>query len=86
LGGLKIITPKPLKEGATLSLEMHIPGVPLPIKALAVVVRSEIAAGQVGKHSAGVLFLAINKVDVAKVERYIALVKRAEIEKRNSKS
>jgi c-di-GMP-binding flagellar brake protein YcgR len=85
LGGLKLVTPKPIKEGSTLGLELQLPGLPLPIKALAVVVRSEIAPNATGKHTAGVRFIAINKDDVAKVERYIALVKRAEIEKRNSK-
>jgi c-di-GMP-binding flagellar brake protein YcgR len=83
LGGLKIIGAKPFKEKSTLNLEMLIPGFPVPLKALAVVVRADAAVD--GKYSAGVLFIGLNKEDIAKVERYVLLMKRAEIEKRNAK-
>lgn len=85
VGGLKLVADKPFTEGRTLSVEMDLPGVPMAIKAIAVVVRAMPVAEVSGKFTGGLRFMAINKEDVAKVERYIALQKRAEIEKKASR-
>lgn len=86
VGGLKLAGDRPFEEGKTLSIELLIPQMPLPIKALAMVVHCDPDRNGEGKHTAGVRFLAINKEDVARVERYVAMQKRADIEKRNMKS
>jgi c-di-GMP-binding flagellar brake protein YcgR len=64
-----------------MNLELTLPQAPVPLKCLAVVVRGS-SQPQDGKYSAGVRFLAINKDDVAKLQRYIILQKRAEADRR----
>ena len=76
IGGLLIVGSRPFRAGQTLKMEITLPQTPVPLKALAVIVRAMEAAG--GKHTAGVRFLGINKEDVAKIERYIFLQKKAE--------
>lgn len=82
VGGLMIVGEQPFKVGTSMNLSLQLPQTPLPLKCLAVVVRgSEAPKG--GLYSAGVRFLAINKDDVAKIQRYIVLQKRAEMDRRS---
>ncbi len=86
VGGLKLVGDKPFEEGHTLSVELILPQMPMPIKALAMVVRADRNRNDEGRYTAGLRFLAINKDDVARVERYVAMLKRASIEKKNLQS
>lgn len=81
VGGLMIVSEKPLKAGLSMNLELQLPQTPVPLKCLAVVVRGS-EMPQNGLYTAGLRFLAINKDDVDKIQRYIVLQKRAEIERR----
>jgi hypothetical protein len=79
LGGVRISTPTPLPEGMRLWLQVGIPGVPIPVNAIAEV-RWSRQAGSLC--SSGVKFESISKADLDKVERFLALQKRAAAEKR----
>jgi c-di-GMP-binding flagellar brake protein YcgR len=82
MGGMMIVGDQPFKAGTSMNVEMTLPQTPVPLKCLAVVVRgSDAAVG--GKYSAGLRFLAINKDDIAKIQRYIILQKRAELDRRS---
>lgn len=79
LGGLRISTPAPLPEGTRLWLQLTLPEVPIAVNAIAEV-RWSRAAGSLC--SSGLKFVSISKADLDKVERYLVLQKRAEIQKR----
>ena len=79
LGGVRINTPAPLPEGTKLWLQVGIPDVPIPINAMAVV-RWSRRNGSLC--SAGLQFTSISKTDLEKVERYLTLQKRADIQKK----
>lgn len=83
MGGLMIVGDKPFKSGQTVNVEMQLPQAPVPIKSLAVIVRGSEQPGPGGKYTAGVRFLALNKDDVARLERFIVLQKRAEQSKKS---
>lgn len=76
VGGLMIVGEQPFKSGQSMRLELTLPQTPMPLKCLAMVVRGS-ENPRDGKYSAGLRFLAINKDDVAKIQRYIVLQKRA---------
>ena len=80
-GGMMIVGEQPFVAGTSMQLEVTLPQTPLPLKCLAVVVRGSESA-EAGRYSAGLKFLAINKDDVAKIQRYIILQKRAEMDRR----
>ena len=82
MGGMMIVGDEPFKAGISMNVELTLPQTPVPLKCLAVVVRGSDAAVN-GKYSAGLRFLAINKDDVAKIQRYIILQKRAEMDRRS---
>lgn len=71
VGGLMLTGPNPFKEGTSLSVELDLAGVPIPVKAISVVVRAPQKPNARGVYEAGVQFLAISKEDVAKVENFI---------------
>ena len=78
-GGLRINTPAPLPEGSRLWVQLTLPDVPIPVNAIASV-RWTRRAGSLC--SSGLRFESISKDDLVKVERYLTLLKRAEMEKR----
>lgn len=82
VGGLMIVGNEPFTIGSSIQMEMQLPQTPLPLKCLAVIVRSSESPVN-GKYSAGVRFLGINKDDTAKIQRYIVLLKRADIQSRS---
>lgn len=82
VGGLMIVGDQPFKAGISMNIELTLPQAPVPLKCLAVVVRGSDAAVN-GKYSAGLRFLAINKDDIAKIQRYIVLQKRADMDRRS---
>jgi hypothetical protein len=79
LGGLKINTPFPLPEGSRLWLQVSVPGVPMAVNAIAEVRWSRHSGSLC---SSGVKFTGISNVDLAKVERYLALQKSTEVPKK----
>ncbi|MGH7442173.1 MAG: PilZ domain-containing protein [bacterium] len=72
LGGLKIVTSFPVAETTRLWVQISIPGVPLPVNAVAEV-RWSRRAGSLC--SSGLQFHTISKNDLAKVERFLTLQK-----------
>ena len=72
LGGLRISSPEPIKPGTDLWINVKLPAVPMPINALATVVRSGPVPNS-AMFSSGLKFNAINQADVEKVERFLAL-------------
>ncbi len=73
VGGMMLVGDQAFQEGQSVAVEMRVPPSPDPIRALAVVIRNFPEQG--GKFTAGVKFMAINKADVARLERYVHLVK-----------
>ena len=82
VGGLMLVGDQPFKAGTSMNLELTLPQTPVPLKCLGVVVRGSEAPVN-GRYSAGLRFLAINKDDIAKIQRYIVLQKRAEMDRRS---
>lgn len=78
-GGMKISTPAPLPEGTRLWVQVSIPDVPIAVNAMASV-RWTRQAGSLC--TSGLKFESISKADLDKVERYLILQKRAEMQKR----
>ncbi len=81
VGGLSILSDVEIRPETVLALAVHLPEAPLPLHTLAMVIWSNPVPG--GKHEAGLRFLGIHKEDVAKVDRYILMQKRAEQARRN---
>jgi c-di-GMP-binding flagellar brake protein YcgR len=80
VGGLMIVGDKPFKGGASMNVELVLPQTPMPLKALAVVVRASDKPAQTPqgpRYTAGLRFLAINKEDVQRIQRYIDAQKKA---------
>lgn len=80
LGGLKISAPVAMPPGARLWLQISLPDAPIAINAIAEV-RWNKPEG-VGSFSHGLKFVSVSKPDLDKVERYLVLQKRAEIQKK----
>ncbi len=80
VGGMKIATPAPLPEGTKLWVQLSIPDVPIAVNAMATV-RWTRQAGTLC--TSGLKFDSISKADLDKVERYLILQKRAEMQKRS---
>jgi len=80
IGGMKIATPAPLPEGTKLWVQVSIPDVPIAVNAMATV-RWTRSAGTLC--TSGLKFDSISKADLDKVERYLILQKRAEMQKRS---
>jgi hypothetical protein len=79
VGGLRINTPSPLPVGTRLWVQLTLPEVPIPVNAIAEV-RWSTRAGSLC--NSGLKFESISKTDIEKVERYLFLQKRADIQKR----
>lgn len=79
-GGMKISTAAPLPVGTRLWLQVSIPEVPIAVNAMAEV-RWSTRAGSLC--TSGLKFVSISKADLDKVERYLMLQKRAEMQKRS---
>ena len=79
IGGMKIATPAPLPVGTRLWLQVTLPEVPISVNAMAEV-RWTTTAGSLC--TSGVKFESISKADLDKVERFLMLQKRAELQKR----
>lgn len=77
VGDLRLATGEPLKEGWELLVELEVPGAPIPVRALAVVVWTSPSMAGAAAMSAGLFFKAIHKQDVERVTRYMLMVKRA---------
>lgn len=71
VGGMKLVATKPFAAGKSLAVELMLPGMPLPIKAVALVAWADSVKNPEGKYTAGLRFIGINKEDVAKVEKFI---------------
>jgi uncharacterized protein (TIGR02266 family) len=80
VGGLMLAAEMPFHEGAALALAVHIPEVPMPVHALALVVWTDKEAD--GRFTCGLRFIAISQEDTQRVDRYVLLQKRAEINKK----
>lgn len=79
LGGLKIAAPTAMPDGTRLWLQLSLPDAPIPINAIAEVRWSKPEGGQ---FSHGLKFVSVSKPDLDKVERFLVLQKRAELQKR----
>lgn len=80
VGGMKIATTSPMPVGTRLWLQVTIPDVPISVNAMAEV-RWSTRAGSLC--TSGLKFVSISKADLDKVERYLMLQKRAEMQKRS---
>jgi hypothetical protein len=80
LGGLRITTPTPLPEGTRLWLQVSLPEVPIPVNAIAQVMWTRTAGSLC---SSGLKFDSIAKADLDKVERYLIMQKRAQVQKQS---
>lgn len=79
LGGLKIGAPMAMPNGTRLWLQISLPEAPIPINAIAEVRWSRPEGGQFAH---GLKFVSVSKPDLDKVERYLVLQKRAELQKK----
>ncbi len=79
LGGLKIGAAMAMPNGTRLWLQMSLPDAPIPINAIAEVRWNKPEGGQFAH---GLKFVSVSKPDLDKVERYLVLQKRAEVQKR----
>jgi c-di-GMP-binding flagellar brake protein YcgR len=75
-GGLLLVTEQPLAMGTSVVVDLTLPNLPRPLRALAEVVRSDIAEGQVVDRTvksfrSGLKIIAINKDDMKRIENYI---------------
>lgn len=77
VGDLRLATGEPLEEGWELLVELEVPGAPIPVRALAVVVWTSPSMTEDKRLSAGLFFKAIHKQDVERVTRYLLMLKRA---------
>jgi c-di-GMP-binding flagellar brake protein YcgR len=80
LGGVRIAAPVAMPPGTRLWLQISLPDAPIPINAIAEVRWNK--AESVGGFSHGLKFVSVSKPDLDKVERYLVLQKRAEIQKK----
>ncbi len=76
VGGLALVTEQPIALGTCVVVDLTIPNLPLPLRALAEVVRSESDSGQVvdktiRSYRSGLKIVAINKDDMKRIENYI---------------
>jgi hypothetical protein len=79
LGGLKIVAPAPMPTMTRLWLQISLPDAPIAINAIAEVRWSKPEGGQ---YAHGLKFVSVSKPDLDKVERYLVLQKRAEMQKK----
>jgi hypothetical protein len=70
-GGLKLLSEKPFQEGKKLAVELRLPSVDLPVRALTVVMWAKPASDLPGMHWGGLRFLAIRKEDALAVEAFV---------------
>lgn len=80
VGGLMLISDEPFHEGAALAVAVHLADLPMPVHALALVMWTE-KEGET-RHSCGLRFIAISQEDIQRVDRYVLLQKRAEVDKK----
>jgi hypothetical protein len=76
VGDLRLSTGEALSDGWELEVLLEVPGAPIPVRALAVVVWTSPEL-EGGKRAAGLFFKAIHKQDVERVTRYILMEKRS---------
>ncbi len=77
VGDLRLSTGEPLDEGWELQIELEVPGAPIPVRALAIVVWTSPSLDGGASQAAGLFFKAIHKQDVERVTRYLVMQKRA---------
>jgi hypothetical protein len=77
VGDLRLSSGEALQEGWELLVSLEVPGAPIPVRALAIVVWASPSLGEDKKMAAGLFFKAIHKQDVERVTRYLLMVKRA---------
>ena len=78
LGDVKIVSAKTFTAGETLAVELNLQGAPIPIRTMAVVKQTLFTKNAHGKFEATPRFFAINREDVARVERHLAKVRAAQ--------
>ena len=81
LGGMKISANVLIPMGSRLWIQVSLPEIPIPMNAIAEV-RWRKPVGSTW--STGLSFSGISKPDLEKVDRYLTLQKRAQMEMRNS--
>jgi c-di-GMP-binding flagellar brake protein YcgR len=79
LGGLRIMAPVAMPSATRLWLQLSLPDAPIAINAIAEVRWSKPEGGQ---FSHGLKFVSVSKPDLDKVERFLVLQKRAEMQKK----
>lgn len=77
VGDLRLSTGEPLQESWELMVELEVPGAPIPVRALAVVVWVSPSLDGGKTVAAGLFFKAIHKQDVERVTRYMVMQRRA---------
>lgn len=75
-GGLSLTSDEPLAEGQKVIVDMTLPNITRPMRALAEVVRSDSKHGKVmdrtiKSYNSGLKILAINKDDMRRIENYM---------------
>lgn len=76
IGDLRLSTGEPLQDSWELEVLLEVPGAPIPVRALAVVVWTSSVSTD-GNRAAGLFFKAIHKQDVERVTRYLLMEKRS---------
>ena len=73
MGGMSLVGQETFPQDCALQIQLYLPGQPIPLNLLAEVVRAGMeSAGAAGStFRAGLKILAINKQDVAKLDRYL---------------
>jgi c-di-GMP-binding flagellar brake protein YcgR len=73
VGGMSLVGQESFPADCALQIQLYIPGQPIPLNLLAEVVRAgQESAGATGStFRAGLKILAINKQDVAKLDRFL---------------
>jgi prolyl oligopeptidase PreP (S9A serine peptidase family) len=89
-GGLLLVTEEPLSMGTSVVVDITVPNLPSPLRALAEVVRSDSSEGQVvdrtlKSYRSGLKIIAINKDDMKRIENYIVEQKIKDKEKDKDK-
>lgn len=79
VGDLRLVTGEPLGEGGHLLVELLIPGAPIPVRALAVIVWVTASHQDPPTREAGLFFQGIHKQDLEKVKRFMLLQKKAQL-------
>jgi len=72
-GGMSILGQEPFPENSAVEIHLYLPGYPVPLTLLAEVVRVDLASSGSGgtTYRAGLKLLAINRRDVAHLDKFL---------------